>query len=216
MKKRLDWLDYGKGITILMVVIYHGFTYLIPKVSGFEMTLMDFISGFLFLFIMPLFFAFSGYLHNKVNDSIQYKTQIIKKVKGFLLPYILFSVLYVSLENLSGSNNVTNFRSFKSLIYIFTDPVAHTWFLMSLFLMTIIFGLFDLMKIKLRNQIIISAILTVIGVFVSPYIFDSLGRTLSYLLFFAFGEYIRYIDDKNNIKISNKNLALFIGALFFI
>lgn len=79
MRQRLLWIDYAKGFTIFLVVMYHSFTYLIPKVNGYEMTIMDFASGFLFLFIMPLFFALSGYLHKNVENIDQYKEQIIKQ-----------------------------------------------------------------------------------------------------------------------------------------
>ena len=54
MVKRVDYLDYAKGIAIILVVLGHIF-------SGGN------IKTYIYSFHMPLFFIISGYLFNYSN-----------------------------------------------------------------------------------------------------------------------------------------------------
>lgn len=65
MAKRIEYLDYAKGIGIILVVLGH-------------ILIKGNIKIYIYSFHMPLFFIISGYLFNYIN-IINFKEVINKK-----------------------------------------------------------------------------------------------------------------------------------------
>lgn len=85
----IDWVDILKGIGIILVVIGHVY-------SGF-------ISKFIFLFHMPLFFFISGFLFKKNKNQTSYFKD---KVKQLLVPYSIYLViLYLTFTEFPNNQN---------------------------------------------------------------------------------------------------------------
>lgn len=80
-KKRLPWLDISKGITIILMVAGH---------SAMPNELLRFV----FAFHMPLFFITSG-ITTKYSSFPNF---LIKKTKGLLFPFIIYSVVVLILK----------------------------------------------------------------------------------------------------------------------
>lgn len=89
--KRLEFIDFAKGICIILVVLVHidryGIFYFSPAVSGA-----------FFSFRMPLYFIISGLFLSfkpKVGGgkSIDYKSFIEKKINRLLIPLVFFTLL---------------------------------------------------------------------------------------------------------------------------
>ena len=72
--------DYMKGIGIIAMIIGHS---IVPL----------FVGRFIFAWHMPLFFIISGYFYKRVDN----KTMFIKNWNGLLIPYIITSLLLVSI-----------------------------------------------------------------------------------------------------------------------
>ena len=83
--KRLEYLDVAKGIGILLVYIGHCF--LNPESWSFR---------WIYSFHMPLFFFISGMLFNFHRDD-GLKLYALKKTISLLVPYILFTVVYLAI-----------------------------------------------------------------------------------------------------------------------
>ncbi|MDQ0200254.1 acyltransferase family protein [Neobacillus ginsengisoli] len=82
MHKRIDWLDVGKGLGILLVMIGHTN---IPAQ----------IKTYIYTFHMPLFFFLSGYLF-KLNKFPNLRVFLSKRTKSLIFPYLCFSfVAYI-------------------------------------------------------------------------------------------------------------------------
>lgn len=81
MVKRIHYLDYAKGIAIILVVLGHIF-------SGGN------VKTYIYSFHMPLFFIISGYLFNYSNVK-SFKEFINKKIKAYLIPYVTFSIINI-------------------------------------------------------------------------------------------------------------------------
>ncbi len=141
--RRIEWLDFGKGFTILFVVIAHVLEglYLSGNYASdrefFQITL-----GLVFTFIMPVFFALSGYLYKKITDWHDFGQMLYKKLVALGIPYVFFSILYVFLQHFSSG--VNNAYSWTNLLYIWRDPVSYLWFLYDLFFIFVFLGLLDL------------------------------------------------------------------------
>ena len=93
MKKRNEFLDIIKGITIFLVILGHciengvGIKFIEKKIF-----LNDFVYKFIYSFHMPLFALISGYFLYFSIEKYNMKTGIIKKIKHLLPPIIVFGI----------------------------------------------------------------------------------------------------------------------------
>ena len=79
--KRINFIDYGKALSILFVLLIH---------SGIEI-LKDYV-----LFAMPLFFIVSGYVLNPQNKTLK---QFVKnRFMKLMIPFLIASLLDILLE----------------------------------------------------------------------------------------------------------------------
>ncbi|MCQ6282700.1 acyltransferase family protein [Bacillus sp. EB600] len=79
MNKRIDWLDIGKGLGILLVMLGHTD---IPAP----------IKTYIYTFHMPLFFFLSGYLF-KSDKFSNLRAFISRRMKTLIFPYLCFSFI---------------------------------------------------------------------------------------------------------------------------
>lgn len=84
-KKRLEFVDYAKGIGIILVVLGH--------------TRFPYARNIIYSFHMPLFFILSGYLFQDSKLEVRFLEYLIKKLKGLYLPFLEFSIFYLLLNN---------------------------------------------------------------------------------------------------------------------
>ena len=79
-KRRMSYIDIGKGIGIFLVVLGHTYR-------------RNIVQNWLYSFHMPLFFFISGWLFCGGIDKKDYVKFIAKKARGLLLPYAVFLIL---------------------------------------------------------------------------------------------------------------------------
>lgn len=116
-KVRLDYIDYAKGIGILLMVIGH-YEYL-------NHAFMQWI----FSFHMPMFFLFSGYLDYRFNLKTNAYVYVKKRVYSLLIPYIAFSLIVLVLEYVIGKNRDI-VHGLVSALYYIEDPGFWFFFLL--------------------------------------------------------------------------------------
>ena len=143
MAERIAWVDFAKGVVIILVVLGH----VIEEVS-----VVDSIQ----IFHMPFFFVMAGFLLNldKWGGAENYKAFTMKLVKRLLLPYYLAEILWYPIWfvvcheawQLHYLWNWPAFNPFKALIMIFVGNgngqgllLGQLWFLTALFFTEIIF-----------------------------------------------------------------------------
>lgn len=128
---RLDYIDYAKGIGILLMVIGH-YEYL-------NHAFMQWI----FSFHMPMFFLFSGYLDYRFNLKTNANTYVKKRVYSLLVPYATFALIVLALEFVIGKNRDIA-HGLVSAFYYIEDPGF--WFFFLLFVTDIFFLLYRKIK----------------------------------------------------------------------
>lgn len=79
MKKRLPWLDVGKGLGMVLVMLGHS-------------DIPDPIKTYIYTFHMPLFFFLSGYLFS-IKKYPKVTGFLLKRLKTLILPYLCFSIV---------------------------------------------------------------------------------------------------------------------------
>jgi len=156
LKKRLDWLDVGKGLGIILVMLGHT-------------TIPAPLKTYIYTFHMPLFFFLSGYLY-KPEKFASFTAFLAKRTKSLLIPYFCFSLAaYVWFLFTFRLGLVTYDQSLlKPLIGSViakrhTDWTVHTgplWFITCLFITEL---LFYLLSKHLRTKKSIGTALTILA-----------------------------------------------------
>lgn len=85
-QKRDSYIDFLKGIAMIMVVVGH-------SVSGVRRA--DVLFNFIYSFHMPLLFFCSAYIEElyRVKYAGNERNMLIKRIRGLLLPYLSWTVI---------------------------------------------------------------------------------------------------------------------------
>ena len=156
--KRLDYLDYAKGIGILLVVLAHIYCFN-PDINR------ELLVIWIYSFHMPLFFIVSGMLLKYKNEN-DIKKVIISRIKGLLIPYLFFSLLSIIVKIIINGldKNMIIWDLIYSAIGIGIDVL---WFLPALFIGEILFVLINKMIKNNYAKVLLIAFLFICSTFIS-------------------------------------------------
>lgn len=129
---RISWVDHARGIAILMIVYRHVTSGMIH--TGLEVTSgMYDLQEIFFNFRMPVFFVLSGvFVANSLRKRDR-KTIVEDKISTILYPYLLWSLIIMSLQILF-SQYTTAKKEWSDLFCIIYQPrTIHLWYLLAMF-----------------------------------------------------------------------------------
>jgi uncharacterized membrane protein YcfT len=134
-KSRVDWVDYGKGLSIILVVFHHCIADIDKTTSAFWSPGLYAVDEVFALFRMPLFFVMAGIFAAKALRS-PWPEFIDKKVIHFLYLFVLWSFL-VYAYTIALPYLALGMRAAKldMILYIFVEPPRTLWFIYALLLM---------------------------------------------------------------------------------
>lgn len=142
---------------------------------------------------MPAFFALSGYLFKKKNNFKDYLSMIIKKAINLLIPYVVFSIIYVCIQHFG--NDINHQYTFSPLLNIWYQPISYLWFLYILFLIFLLVGGLSLLNFNYYIQLSLFIVLFLVINYYKLSIYAL--QTFGYALFFLCGvickKHIKYI-----------------------
>lgn len=212
MRKTLNEYDFMKVVCILMVVVGHVCSMYTPTgavVIGVSPVITE-LRKFIYNVMchMPIFCAISGAIYCIQIEKGKYKETIpfIKnKIKRLLVPYVIFSTLFV-FPTMLYISNIENPLKYYFESYVLTHDTRHLWFLLMLFQM------FAVMHFTIKYMKGNETVLLFIFMFLHFFHFDfhQLFRP-SYLIWFYLGYYIQH--NKRHINHANKYLIITV-ALF--
>lgn len=191
-RSRYPWIDYARGITILLVVYRHVFEGLgnVGEGSGsFEW--LKYFNIFFFSFRMPLFFIVSGIF---IGGSLMRKgigDYIGNRFQTIFYPLLIWGSIQVSLQLLfAGYANAV--REPMDYLNLIIDPrkIEQFWYLNALFFVSILYALVHWYgKIKPWQQVILGMILYAIAGYchINHIHIGFLIDILFFYLFFAVG-----------------------------
>lgn len=209
--RRLSWIDWAKGWTILFVVIYHALSS-VHNAHVFSGDYQMIGESFIFIvstFIMPVFFALSGYVYKPVADVSEYMEKMVKRIISLAIPYVVFSVAYVIMQHMSPGSSNHAVQAWSSLLWIFAYPIAYLWYIYTLVLIYMLSGLLDLCHLNVELQLIIGLFLFIIASFMKLPFFMVLLFT--WLVTFSFGRLLR----KHRV-LMGKQAGLAAGIIMFV
>jgi fucose 4-O-acetylase-like acetyltransferase len=214
---RLTWIDYARGITIILVVYRHAFEGL--KESGLPVNnymYLEYINILFFSFRMPLFFIVSGIFVAGSLRKRGVKKFIETKLRSILYPYFLWAGIQLGLQMIFSeyTNGKPTVQTFLYLFYL-PREIAHFWYLYALFNVSV---LFVLVKTTLRlnaiQQLGVGIGLYYISVvtYQQHFSIGFLADICHYYLFFALGNAVNnLVQNTNNFKyFESWKLSLFL------
>lgn len=199
-KHRLGWIDYSRGIAIILVVYRHAFEGLKHTAALAEQGInvsqdyffLEQANIFLYGFRMPLFFMASGFFLASSLAKRGLTALATAKVRTILYPYFLWGFLQITIQMIfAGFTNGQ--KSFSSFLYLFYAPrnLEQFWYLLALFNVTVLYAF---VKARLRwsawAQIGFGAALFFLSAAISQYKVELgfVSDVLHYYVFMAIGD----------------------------
>ncbi|MCT3457517.1 acyltransferase [Limosilactobacillus fermentum] len=201
-RKRIEWVDFGKGFTIFLVVITHCLNGYWDSVSRDQN--IAYVSNSLLLIIMPIFFSLAGFVFNHPKNMREYIKMVRAKAISLLIPYTIFSIILNITKKILGVN-----VGLGEIIDIWYKPIEYLWFLYILFFVFVVVGLLYTFRVNSLSQMIIYILIFCSIQFygADAYILKSFG----WAIFFVLGVIL-----KQNIKLLSSIYFITISGVIFV
>ena len=217
LKKRNVYIDYLKGILILIVVFRHIF-----QVSALDSD-TNYLCNLMAIVEMPLFMMISGYLSlNKIeNNNIDVRNKIKKNTLAYLVPFISYFIIF----KLIFLNYYTGLASLTDIFYNITLSL---WYLYVIWFFSIIsIFSYKICQVAKKNNFKIIVFTCLFFLFILIYLLNAIFVNINFLgcklivlysFFYIVGIWFKNYEE-NIKKIYNKykNIILTCAvAIFFI
>jgi fucose 4-O-acetylase-like acetyltransferase len=138
-QRRVEWVDYAKGIAIFSVAALHILNGLINAGIINTATLVELGQSWeKYSFNMPVFFFLSGlFIMRSVRKPLRDFTA--DRMRTTVYPYFLWSIITVFVASIVGAQSDSSITfSLDTFGRMFYDPLLHYWFLYALFFIVMI------------------------------------------------------------------------------
>jgi fucose 4-O-acetylase-like acetyltransferase len=185
-RNRYNWVDYLRGVVILLVVYHHA--YIGIERSGINMPASVADANMVFYsFRMPLFFIISGVFTSLSLGTKPVTALIGVKFDKLFYPYIVWAFLQVSLQIIL-SNFTNSARDYHDYLYILYQPrqLDQFWYLPALFNATLVY---IFLKSRLRLSAWLNLLLGLVFYLTAPFLnqISMISDWMRFYLFFAIG-----------------------------
>jgi fucose 4-O-acetylase-like acetyltransferase len=203
-KKRLEWVDYLRGIAIVLVVYRHA----LLGIERSNVVVPHFLNDanmIFYSFRMPLFFLLSGIFISRSLAKRTFSQLLGIKFEKLLYPYLVWITIQITMQIiLSGITNSK--RSLIDYTYIFYQPrhLDQFWYLAALFNATI---LFVFLKTKLRVSTTMQIVIGLAFYAMFPYFqgISMLSDFMEFYIFFAMGDALAQFFFRPSTQLFFKN-----------
>lgn len=200
MNTRTDWVDYAKGIGIILVVYGHLLSSGYHAGLGIPDRFFGLSDSIIYGFHMPLFFLLAGLFVEKSLQSHGAQNYLGNQLRRLVYPYFIWSILQLSVEVIFSSFTQKGTR-FSDIFAIVYQPWGQFWFIYALFLMQLVY---IIVSRSSKYAPVILGLISV-GLFFYPIRIDiaAIAPFSSHLIFFISGILFRkYLLEKIFFKPS--------------
>lgn len=197
MTERIVWIDYAKAIGITLVILAH--TQVTPFVT-------DWIS----VFRMPLFFFLSGFLFS-FDRNPDAKAFVRKRFRQLMIPYVCFNLLtfvfwwFVGRHYGAVDETTLWYEPLVAALFCNAPDMVHNiplWFLFCLFLLEVVYY-FLFRKLGFLQRLIVVMMIGMFG-FLNAYLNAhvlpfSLGTMMIGMLFYCAGSELKQLFQSNGL-----------------
>ena len=222
-KSRYPWVDYARGICIILVVYRHVFEGLSSVDLDLNLAaypLLKYFNIFFFSFRMPLFFIVSGAfflasLRRKgPNDYMQ------NRFSTLFYPLMIWGVLQITLQ-LVFAEYVNAHREPSDYLRLLTDPrrIEQFWYLNALFFVSLLYTLLTVYgRFKPWHHLIVGVVLFAVAeyAFFSKVNIGFLFDLFFFYIFFAIGDLLSdlLLNTRNYKILTSRWLILALLPVF--
>lgn len=213
---RYKWIDYIKGIAILLVVYRHA----LIGIQRSHIVVPDYLikaNMIFYSFRMPLFFILSGLFISASFQKKSLKELITTKFDMLLYPYFVWCFIQITIQIILSSYTNSG-RTLHDYLYIFYQPreLDQFWYLPALFNVSVLYLLIkSKFKATASHQLLIGLIFYTIAPFFSE--ISIIGDWMEFYIFFALGDFLSKAFFKGWLaKILNKAWLLALVIPFFV
>ena len=187
MPNRNQYIDYAKGITIILVIIPHCIQYGAGAYYLNESLFYDNpIFKFIYSFHMPVFMIISGYLFNYSITRHSFNNIIKSRITTLLIPILLWHTIYVIIQNYVDGNHSD---------FYWSSYIKHLWFIWAVLWSSLVI----LFVHKFTNDsLVVYLIIFIIFLFL-PHRYNSNYYVFMYPYFLC-----GYLINNPSLKIINK------------
>lgn len=209
---RLEWVDYAKGIAILLVVYGHVLIGTYNARLNISYFVYIYSLKFMYTFHMPVFFFLAGMFVDRGRSS-SFSQFLSKKINTIVYPYLIWSVIQGSIYALMSPYTNFKFNITELPVAIAFEPLIQLWFLYVLFVYHMVF---ISIKKLLRSVFYITVPLAIFTYFISYYVDDSLfDKILKFFIFYVLGAVsAKLLLEKDWMPLTGLQVILF--SIFFI
>ena len=183
-KSRMAWVDYLRGIAIILVAYRHS----LVGIQRSGAAIPEYLIDLFYNFRMPLFFIVSGIFISRSLAKKSFKELVGIKFENLIYPYIIWCIIQISLQ-IAFSGYVNSDRSWIDYTYIIYQPKAldQFWYLPALFNATIIYMF---LKVKLKATIWVQVFLGIFFYYLAPFLgkISMLSGWMEFYIYFAIGD----------------------------
>ncbi len=211
MLKRIEWLDFFKGILILTVILGHAIQSV--YIERGEDFLHNYIWRLIYSFHMPAFIAISGFISYRPNYYLQQLSSItIRRFRQLIIPFIIWSgIMFVV------NHNVDHYYQY------FIYPNKSFWFLWALFFICFIFNLvtYTSQYLNISTELLIFLV-TIVLMGIRSIMPDSKILGFDYIAYYLFyyalahflNKYQRFLPQSPKLLLCLGLIWLFLGSFY--
>jgi fucose 4-O-acetylase-like acetyltransferase len=223
--QRMGWMDYDRGISIILVTYRHVFESLYRAgIDVQEYPMLEYINVFFFGFRMPLFFIASGIFIRNGIRRFQLSGYLGNRIKTILYPMLVWGIIQISLQLIFSSyTNSGDSVSWKTYLDLIIDPrkTGQFWYLNALFSVGVLYAILSVaFRFSTKHQLILGVVLYGISSYVHRYDVElgAINDVLKYYLFFSIGDGISDFMLKEDAKkfFTSKKIMLLLLIAFCI
>ena len=147
-EQRKEYVDTARGIACVLLVAWH--TIGNGATSGLEVpadSYWRFFADFFIYFRMPMFAFISGYVYASKPFAGQASRFLAGKTRRLLLPLFIVGTSFALVEWLVPGTNVNKYNIVPHWATLHLIPVAHYWFLESLFIIFVVVAVLDFLRL---------------------------------------------------------------------
>ena len=141
-KNRYAWIDYARGICIILVCYRHSFEGLInADFPTDSYPLLSLLNSSLVTFRMPLFFFISGVFISPTLGRKGYTDYLGDRIKTILYPLLIWGSIQITLQLIfSNYTNATASPMYYLYLLIMPRKVDQFWYLNTLFMTGVLYA----------------------------------------------------------------------------
>lgn len=194
--ERFGFVDIGKGIAIVLVVIGHALRGLVQANVVAEGPVVRAVDGFLYTFHVELFFVVSGLMIVRSADRASLGAYARDRIARLGWPYLVWAPFQHVVQSLAPSNHPQRLVDVWRVLY---EPPMQFWFVAALLIQLLLFG--ALWKLGVgRIGFLVFSMVVYLGFAYVPLGWSVLYRVCEHLPYLAVGALIGRVDVLRRIR----------------